>query len=320
MEETATKKKGDRMSSFYVFRSSLDDLELKLRWAMDVQRAPEWTLDRINPYTIGWLVLAGSRTLHAGSGTHVLGRGDLVLFPPQVRIRVAPGHEEREPFRYLALGCEAKRNAFDWVSLYRMPLLTNIAGADDSSFERLAALWLELIAQMNALVSPAAAPSKRIVGQRDRHPTLLLEFGTHEAIAYLALLGKLYEWLGLVMAIVEPQLPEAPGAIDPRLQRICAHIREHLHLELQLPDLAKLALLSESHLRLLFRRQLGMSPMKYVREARLQRVRELLIATDRRIRDIAESVGFAEQSRFSTAFRKAEGIGPQQYRKLRSGV
>jgi AraC family transcriptional regulator of arabinose operon len=65
----------------------------------------------------------------------------------------------------------------------------------------------------------------------------------------------------------------------------------------------------------LFREALGMPLMEYVRQARISRARELLSMTSCSLKEIAEQLGFEDQSQLSRAFRKAEGLSPLSYRK-----
>ena len=64
-----------------------------------------------------------------------------------------------------------------------------------------------------------------------------------------------------------------------------------------------------------FSKYLGMSPITYLIQRRLQISKDLLTQTDYSIAEIAASTGFASQSYFSQIFKKFTGISPNQYRK-----
>jgi len=70
----------------------------------------------------------------------------------------------------------------------------------------------------------------------------------------------------------------------------------------------------EKRLSNLFRSRLGMTVFGYIREARLQRGRELLADSAMEIQDIASVVGFRSACNFTTAFRERTGMTPSQFR------
>jgi transcriptional regulator GlxA family with amidase domain len=105
--------------------------------------------------------------------------------------------------------------------------------------------------------------------------------------------------------LLQPYSAELSPSFDPRLQQVLLYIEDHLADKLSLKRLARQVFLSESHLSLLNRQKLKMAPMEYVRQVRLHKARELLLTTNYRIKEIAEMVGFGEQSQLSSAFRHA---------------
>ena len=60
------------------------------------------------------------------------------------------------------------------------------------------------------------------------------------------------------------------------------------------------------------------SPAQYIKETRLNKAKELLIATDWTIQDIAFSVGFESLSHFSRVFKQAMGQSPLDFRKAQA--
>ena len=65
----------------------------------------------------------------------------------------------------------------------------------------------------------------------------------------------------------------------------------------------------------IFRKTTSSTPYQFVLSRRLEYSKKLLADPDRSIAQIALAVGFANQSHFTTAFRKAHGITPASYRK-----
>ena len=80
-------------------------------------------------------------------------------------------------------------------------------------------------------------------------------------------------------------------------------------------SLAGLVRLSPTHFCRAFRRSLGMPPHRYHIHRRLEHAKTLLADRERSITAVAMASGFGASSSFATAFRKATGLTPQQYRR-----
>ncbi|MEV7341393.1 AraC family transcriptional regulator [Streptomyces sp. NPDC093544] len=124
---------------------------------------------------------------------------------------------------------------------------------------------------------------------------------------------------GLLLAS-DHQYREALEAPPPSMRpaavkRVMDAVREH---PADPYDAAKLAAIAQVSLRTLqdaFRKNLGMSPMNYVHEVRLQRVREqLLLAVPGTVTvtDVAYQWGFAHLGRFAQRYRARFGEAPSQ--------
>lgn len=108
------------------------------------------------------------------------------------------------------------------------------------------------------------------------------------------------------------------GGLPPRvLQRVRKYIETNLDGTISLHDLAATAGLSTSHFARAFRQSEGTSPHKYVMSRRLQQALQLLVETELRLSEIANTTGFADQSHFSRQFRKYIGVAPSTYRRSR---
>lgn len=76
--------------------------------------------------------------------------------------------------------------------------------------------------------------------------------------------------------------------------------------------------LSVVHIRRLFRAETGDTLTNYLRDASISRACELLSHSDLGLKSIAYRAGFACHSAFSSAFRRAMGLTPSQFRALNS--
>lgn len=91
-------------------------------------------------------------------------------------------------------------------------------------------------------------------------------------------------------------------------------IREHLAKPLVLPEIARRAGLSVPHFCALFKKQTGMSPMRYLMHARMARACMLLDSTDKPVSEISREVGFRDAFHFTRTFRSVVGKSPRAYR------
>ncbi len=81
-------------------------------------------------------------------------------------------------------------------------------------------------------------------------------------------------------------------------------------------QVAKSACVSETTLRKLYHKYLGMSPQKYINKIKLHRVHTMLRTTDYTITQLGEIVGYTNISKLSSAFRKEYGISPSACRNM----
>ena len=65
----------------------------------------------------------------------------------------------------------------------------------------------------------------------------------------------------------------------------------------------------------LFKESTGVSPYDYLLRIRIDEAKGLLLRSDLSVAEVAERVGFSDQSYFSKAFRKAVGVSPVAYSK-----
>jgi AraC-like DNA-binding protein len=110
------------------------------------------------------------------------------------------------------------------------------------------------------------------------------------------------------------------GAADPKgaiLLSINRYVRAHINQPLTIADLARHTGYSISHLRAVFRKELGVSLGGYMRDSRLSLAAAMLTEENRgSIESIAKACGFVSIFAFSRAFKNAMGVSPRVYRKL----
>lgn len=102
--------------------------------------------------------------------------------------------------------------------------------------------------------------------------------------------------------------------LDSRIQVVVDYIILHPTEQYSISKMSKMAELSESRFRTLFKQQIGKNPLEYLNEIRVMTAaRKLLISGDN-ISDIAYELGYEDANYFSRIFKKYFCITPKQYR------
>ena len=65
----------------------------------------------------------------------------------------------------------------------------------------------------------------------------------------------------------------------------------------------------------LFKKELGVNLTNYIMNYRIEKAKELLRSTNLRSYEIAEKVGFLDESYFSRTFKKVTGQSPNSFKK-----
>ena len=84
---------------------------------------------------------------------------------------------------------------------------------------------------------------------------------------------------------------------------------------LNIPALARIALVSDAHFIRTFRDTFGETPNRYLQRRRIERAMFLLRTTDRTVTDICMAVGFTSLGTFSRVFAGIVGEPPSVYRR-----
>lgn len=103
--------------------------------------------------------------------------------------------------------------------------------------------------------------------------------------------------------------------MDPRVEKIQHIMRQNLHKEVSLSELAQSVNLSVWRLSHIFNSEVGMGPIKYLRYLRMDRARELLETSYLSVKEIGYHVGLNDESHFARDFKKVYGAPPKVYRR-----
>lgn len=105
-----------------------------------------------------------------------------------------------------------------------------------------------------------------------------------------------------------------PAFDDDALARVTGAVLSDPDHPWTLDSLAGLVHLSRTTLGERFRAATGVSPMQFVREARMRRARLLLADPERSVTQVAQAVGYGSVAAFSRAFTSVHGRTPRSWR------
>lgn len=245
----------------------------------------------------------GQGRLRQGGAEARAGAGDLVVLAPGV------GHEyavdpAAHSWQFWWVHCQARPSWAPWLRPYDTgdglfvvtPTPAALHDRVDAAFRRMLA-----DARWTGTESPpAAAPDDRVAV-------------AHGTAARELALSSLEEIVLLTAATA--RTPASPPGVDGRVRRAEALIAADPAAPHSVRSLAESVSLSPSRFAHLFTRQLGRSPMRALREARLRHAARLLESTDLSVDRVAAASGFASPFHFNRVFRARYGVPPGAYRR-----
>ncbi|MBM3821353.1 MAG: helix-turn-helix domain-containing protein [Verrucomicrobia bacterium] len=103
------------------------------------------------------------------------------------------------------------------------------------------------------------------------------------------------------------------GLARYQLRKALDFIHAHLKEDISLAVLASQVKMSAFHFARSFKQSTGLPPHKYIVRCRIEKAKEIMIAQVMPLADVAQAVGFCDQSHFTFHFKKAYGLPPKQF-------
>jgi len=92
-------------------------------------------------------------------------------------------------------------------------------------------------------------------------------------------------------------------------------IEKEYSQDISLDSIAETVYLSPSYLSYLFKKETGLSLIRYITQVRMEKAVELLTSTNMKIVDIYEQLGFRSATYFIQTFRHMYGVTPAKFRE-----
>lgn len=101
---------------------------------------------------------------------------------------------------------------------------------------------------------------------------------------------------------------------DKNISLLKEYISNHYMHPISLEDLCTVAPMTPQHMCRIFKKHMGMRPLEYITQIRLEKAKELLLYSDYSIKEVGEKCGFQNGNYFCKTFKKNEHITPLEYR------
>jgi len=105
---------------------------------------------------------------------------------------------------------------------------------------------------------------------------------------------------------------------NQELVKVMEYIDENLEKDITLQELANVLCLEKTYFLKKFKTAVGITPMAYIRNVRIEKAKEFLKYSDMNITQIAETVGFISVHHFSNCFSKYIGTSPSKFKNENS--
>lgn len=102
---------------------------------------------------------------------------------------------------------------------------------------------------------------------------------------------------------------------NERMTKVLTYVNNHIHEDIDIDRLADVACITKYYLIRLFKKEFGISPMRYISKKKVERSQLLLITSDKPVKEVAYTMGYSDHSYFIRLFKKLVGLTPLEYRQ-----
>lgn len=242
-----------------------------------------------HPFSELFYVVNGSGSFVAEGSEFPVVKNDMVIINPHVQ------HTEKSlrttPLEYIVLGIEGLSFSFENIASSQNGISMQTASGD--------------VCKYNTQNSNVYA-----------YLNIMLEEISHKEENYETVCQNLLEVL-LICMLRNDQLSIVQSS-NTILNRECTQIKNYLDANysenITLDTLASLTHMNKYYMAHAFTKYIGLSPINYLLQKRIQEGKSLLESTTCSIAQISNMLGFSSQSYFSQVFKKATGKTPIQHR------
>lgn len=129
----------------------------------------------------------------------------------------------------------------------------------------------------------------------------------------------LLDSIGICLKSSNPCITQSDHA-DERVELAIQFIKDNIDSPPSVGEVASYCYISEKQLTRLFLSECDVSVSAYIRKMRLERIEEMLSASNLSLSEISDRLGFPSEHGFNIFFKKYNGMAPGEYRKMIGNV
>lgn len=98
-----------------------------------------------------------------------------------------------------------------------------------------------------------------------------------------------------------------------KMEKIIQYLHQNINNRVTLTELSELVQLSSTYLSRAFKETTGYSVIEFFNKIKIDKAKELIIEGNKKIKEVAQALGFTDEFYFSRIFKRIEGINPSEY-------
>ncbi|MCK6256692.1 AraC family transcriptional regulator [Fictibacillus sp. KIGAM418] len=119
-----------------------------------------------------------------------------------------------------------------------------------------------------------------------------------------------------VLISLQKEVFSIPTAAEQVTQSIIDYVHQHYNEHFSMKNLSQKLLFHQDYLTRCMQQTMGITPLQYLNQYRMNMAKNLISSTTLRMSDIAGKCGMEDAAYFSKLFKKLEGISPRDYRRM----
>jgi len=98
-----------------------------------------------------------------------------------------------------------------------------------------------------------------------------------------------------------------------KVEKIIQYMHKNINHQVTLTELSDLVQLSSFYLSRTFKEVTGYSIIKYFNKIKIDKAKELLAEGNKKVKEVAQELGYADEFYFSRMFKRIEGMSPSEF-------
>jgi AraC family transcriptional regulator, transcriptional activator for feuABC-ybbA operon len=102
-------------------------------------------------------------------------------------------------------------------------------------------------------------------------------------------------------------------SISLKIEKIIEYMHQNIDKKVTLTEISEMVHLSAFYVSRAFKSSTGYTVIEYFNKIKIDKAKELMVEGDKKIKEVANEMGFTDEFYFSRIFKKAEGISPSEF-------